>query len=92
MGSPQKDKPSGESRATEIAAIMKSAPRLERLASKGIRRNADQRFRVVLSGREVYGLLSVLEARAVAAGDYVTVSESVFYAEKIRGQVRSQGF
>jgi hypothetical protein len=71
---------------------MKSAPRLERLASKGIRRNADQRFRVVLSGREVYGLLSVLEARAVAAGDYVTVSESVFYAEKIRGQVRSQGF
>jgi hypothetical protein len=81
-----------ENRAAEVAALMKVAPKLERLASKGIRRNAAVTFGVKLPGQDWYQLLTLLEGRAVGATNYLDTCEAVYFVERLRQQLKAQGF
>jgi hypothetical protein len=46
----------------------------------------------VLTGEEVYELLALLEHRAVAANHYLRCCEAVYLAERVREEVKRQGF
>lgn len=64
----------------------------ESLETNGIRANNKRTFQVRLTGEEVYALLKVMEERAVECGNYLDVRQAVYFAERIREQVREQGF
>lgn len=49
-------------------------------------------FTVTMSGKELYGLLSLLEHLAVSEESYLRVRECVLYSERIRQQVTEQGW
>jgi hypothetical protein len=71
---------------------MKVANELDILRAQGIQVNKPLRFRVGLSGQRVYGLLMLLQNRALASENYQDCREAVYFAEEIRGQVTKQGF
>jgi hypothetical protein len=71
---------------------MPGANDLDTFQTAGIKQNAKLIFHVDFTGREVYSLLQILEARAVEAGDYLQCRQSVYFAERIRDQVKEQGF
>lgn len=49
-------------------------------------------YRVEMTGKEVYELLAQLERRAVSEASYIEVAKCVTLAERLRGQVESQGW
>ncbi len=65
---------------------------IQSLETKGMRANGKRAFEVRFTGEEVYALLRVMEERAVACGNYLDVRQAVYFAERIREQVKEQGF
>lgn len=64
----------------------------DELVTHGIRANGKQLFTLTLRGKEVYELLQILERRAVQETSYLEVRTAVYFAERIRDQVKEQGF
>lgn len=62
------------------------------LQSAGLRRNAQRHFKVELVGLEFYSLLGTLEKAAEKSDKYTNIRAFVIWTEKIREQLRAQGF
>lgn len=58
----------------------------------GVRRNGNRFFKVQLTGKEFYSLLLTLEENAKKSTDYTEIRALVIWTEKIREQLRAQGW
>lgn len=71
---------------------MDNSIEIESVRTHGIKANGERCFEVRLRGKEVYRLLNLLEELAVKESMYLEVRSAVYFAEKIREQVKEQGF
>jgi hypothetical protein len=62
------------------------------MRTQGIRKNGERSFELHLRGREIYQLLHLLEELAVRDASYLEVRSAVYFAERLREQVKEQGF
>jgi len=72
----------------EITTDVQETP----LATRGIREHGKKVFSVTLTGKEFNSMLNLLEDYAVSESNYVNLRALVLWVEKIRLQLRTQGF